>query len=220
MLLVSACLLVGCGKDESLPQCARGEMRYSGRPAPRLFSFDLTCRKDGFSYPTDKSCKSEGGEVKVAHPWGQIAGDRFLTLADLSSVGSNRALVFGFGFVDRDGGSAPLGWGIVSEGPASYLAGWTEGSARFLMTTSVVDYSMKSVEGADVMVPGQSLSEPVEPKPGRLEIEEADASHLRGRFYLFYETPTKQPQDGLSGCFDLNAKQLSAAAEKAVILAP
>lgn len=193
-MFVPVSLLVAC--DGNVPECARGEIRYKGRPPQRLFSFDTSCRADCFSFPAAGGCEQSCDDVATSDVGGALVGDRFVTLMDAGSIGGGRALALRFGFLDEAGGTAPDAWGLTAQGPRTYLADELQATARFVAEASVLE-----VDGD--LTQGTVLTGPIASKPGRLELLEATATRLVGRFFLAFETPTEQPQGELVGCFDV-----------------
>lgn len=200
-LVVFALALSGC--SEQVPECSVGELRYVGRPARQLFDYETACRADCFSPSTVKSCEQDCGSVDVARPAGALLdSDRLLAIVDPSTIGGDRALVHTFGYQDETGGSAPTGWSFVAAGPSTYESNVVVGSARFLIQTFVGEIAWESTEAGEVPVVTRLLGEPLDAVPGRIEVERID-SRLKGQFYLLYETPKRQPQGQVVGCFDL-----------------
>ncbi len=202
-LTVAAILLAGAAACDTAPVCARGEVRYQGRPPRQLFAYDATCRDDCFSLPLadpNRPCAPSCPDVDLLAGTGVLLADRTLWLADTESLGNNRALVFSFGFLDEALGDAPAGWGLQSAGPRTYLADEVESTARFVIQTSTVSFTRED----DLFVVTELLGGPAEAEPGRLEITAAEANRIAGRFYLGYETATEQPESVVLGCFDLS----------------
>lgn len=148
--------------------------------------------------------------MAVEEPLGLLRGDRWLRLIDGQSLGKDPApphqplaLVFSFGFVDEAGGVAPADWTFLTAGQRSYLSDQTDGSARFLMTVSVHGLLAPSAEPSGGIGLTEAIGEAIDVTPGRLDIERADEERLRGEFFLAFETPTRQPQSQVQGCFDL-----------------
>jgi hypothetical protein len=210
-LLALSCVLslVACGSEVT---CSSGELKYVGRPPQSLFSYDTTCRADCFSQPP-ATCAAQCAEVSVSSPQGYLDDDRVLNLIDPTSLqvtadGSlTYGLVFSFSFVDETGGSAPAGWDFIAAGPRSYRANQLDGSARFKMEATV----MQLVAGVDgVYAPTTVISGPIEVKPGRLNILEAQEGRLRGEFFIGFETASLHPQGQVHGCFDAGFGEESA----------
>jgi hypothetical protein len=204
-LLVAMTLSAAC---ESPPECRPGELCYEGRPPRTLFAFDLACRENCFSLPagTDGGrCDPECPDVRV-NPGGALLDDRTLVLVDVDSLASDTralALVYTFGYVDDAGGNAPDAWGLTLVGPRTYLAGQTDGTARFAMEVGVSEVEPSAADPELLVLTG-TVSEYLSAAPGRLEILEAAPNRIAGRFFLAYQTPTAQPQGEVIGCFDLN----------------
>ena len=138
-LALSSLFIAACGTG--VPECNPGEIIYDGRPPQRLFSYDATCRDDCFSRPVSSGCKAACDRVTSLSPGGAVIDDREIAVADFSSLGGNKALVYRCGYVDDAKGDAPTGWGILSSGPLNYLSGQTAGTARFHMHTAVYEYA-------------------------------------------------------------------------------
>lgn len=194
---LAAIFALGC---DSMPTCSSGEVRYQGRPPRRLFSYDRSCRGNCFTFPSagcDESCES----IDLDQPTGAVIDRRNLILADTENVGTGKALIYSFKYVDEAGGSAPVGWGIVDAGPRTYLSNQLDGTARFVMDTMVADVEIDEQTGV-VTVLG-IVGDTLRADPGRLEVTRASGDSIAGRFFLGYETATGQAQGEVIGCFDL-----------------
>lgn len=78
-------VMTGC-ELESTVVCQPGEVRYTGRPPPRLFTYDLSCRPDCFSF--GGGCEQDCGEVRVERPLGELVSNgRQVHIIDPSSLG-------------------------------------------------------------------------------------------------------------------------------------
>ncbi len=138
VLALSVVAVSGC---DDAAECSDGELRYSGRPPRRLFSYDTSCRKDCFSQPrSNASCEQVCGKRKLARPPGLILDDRTLMLFDLESLEPGRGLVYQFGYLDEAGGTAPEGWTYFSAGPQAYLSDQLDSTARFMMWAWVTEF--------------------------------------------------------------------------------
>lgn len=206
---LSAVLLAGgvACDGSPVPECAAGQVRYAGRPPPRLFSYDRTCRADCFSFPSG-ACDRECEEIELNEQAGGLlaANDRLLALSDAVSLGDSRALVYAFSFYDEAGGEAPDGWSFLTAGPASYQSDQVFGTARFIIETAVYAVEPVTVDGVSGFRIVEPVSDVLHATPGRLDVLEASEQRIAGRFYLSYETPTEQPQGQVLGCFDLGVR--------------
>jgi len=251
-------LAVAAGCQPNIPECRSGELRFDGRPPRRLFAYDTTCREDCFSLPRIGSdCDAVCDPIISVAPAGVLRDDRSLSVVDFGSLGNSKALVYAFEYVDEAGGTAPDGWGFVAADERTYLSDQLDATARFVMTTFVMEFLQECpggvcdddllcvphdnttvcAEACDLAVAepcarglicepitattgacnfsGQSLplggnrlssvvvGELLTATPGRLELFEVSSDRLAGRFFLAWETPTKQPQGQVNGCFDL-----------------
>lgn len=220
---VMALVLSAC--DEQ-PYCEAGEFRIRGKLPPRLFAFETACREDCFTSSADSACSLDCGEMAVSEMngalWGiadeddvvtQIVDDRMLTLVDTGSLSDGRAIVWEFGYVDMANGQAPVGWGFMKAGPRTYKAQQWDSTAQFVARVGVaIDlnsdgiYSLNPLDG-EVAAAGSQV---LESFPAQIEILETVAAsesgdgQLNGRFFLAFDTPTKQPQSELLGCFNLS----------------
>jgi hypothetical protein len=202
LALVAAC--------EAPLECSVGEVRYQGRPPRTMFAFDRTCREDCFSLPATEAgaarCDPTCPDVLIGSPDGALFDDRILTFADIDSLSGagtteTLALIYTFGFVDDAGGTAPDTWGMTAVGPRTYLSGQVDGTARFIMDVGVS--AVERLPDEDLLLIRDTVSQAMSADPGRLEILKASPTRIAGRFFLAYDTPTKQPQGEVMGCFDL-----------------
>jgi hypothetical protein len=197
--LAAVVMLAATGCDSAVV-CGAGQVSYQGRPPASLFAFDTTCREGCFSMPSDASCEQECPDVTLKAPTGVLLSDRSLWLADIESLGSGRALIFSFGYVDEAGGTAPAGWGLTAAGPRSYLSDQIAGSARFVMEATAVTYEVSG----ELLVVTDVLGGPLPVDPGRLDVRRVEAGRIAGEFFLGFVTVTNQPQGQVNGCFDLS----------------
>ncbi len=198
---LAATFALGC---DAMPKCEAGTVRYAGRPPRRLFSYDRSCRGNCFTFPSG-GCDESCDEVDLSQPVGAILDRRNLVIADTESVGTGRALLYSFQYVDEAGGSAPVGWGIVDAGPRTYLSDQIDGTARFVMETMIADIEILEVDDqADVVTVVGIVGDTLRADPGRLEVTRTSGDSVAGRFFLGYETATGQPQGEVIGCFDFS----------------
>jgi hypothetical protein len=204
-------VLILCACDNRLA-CDEDEFRYRGRPPRSLFAYETTCRDDCFS---DAACNKQCDEQVAVRPEGGVRGDpvlskdttlrndRFLMLADTSSLGGNRALVFEFGFLDEAKGQAPTDWGLLQQ-PRSYLQNEVAETARFVMRTAVaIDVNQDGIfdlskSSSEAEAAGSQV---LEAGTGRLDILQISEDSVRGQFFLAYKNPTLQPEGAVHGCF-------------------
>lgn len=205
---LAALAILGWGCDHT-PECSSAELRYSGRPPERLFSFNGSCRDDCFSAPRSAAqCDRSCPDVRVIQPLGYLQDDRSLVIVDQLSLQGGRGLVHRFGFVDESAGAVPFNWTFVSEGQRTYVADELQGTTRFIMDVTVADDAVACADGTGVC-DGEEIAVAT---PGRLEVTAVDESHIVGRYFLAFESTTGQPQAEVVGCFNVSMGALQAGA--------
>ena len=192
-------VLVACGGNA--PVCSAGQVKVDGSLDEELLLYRRSCEAACWSFPFQDACAAAcvpPTTFDVSN--GLLMGDRTIMLTQVTDVASQSAYVFSFGYVDELGGTAPNGWGFLAEGPRSYLADTLDGSARFVIEMAVTQI--------DPETNIRSYTDAVISKPGRLEVLEVTDTRIGGRFFVGFDSPTKQSGGELLGCFNLTFSDL------------
>ena len=225
IMLFTACtaLSIATGCDAN-PQCESGEIRYRGNPPWLLCGNSENCFVDDFSVPCSESDCGEERLVADGYGWlwgfkgyaettQSITPDRMISIIDNSSLKDGNKLVFEFGFIDETGEQAPEGWGFISQGAeTSYLSNQLEGTAKFMIKTAIAkdlnddEFINLTMDQGEVAA---ANSQVIIGHPGRLDIEEIDDNHIKGRFFISYDSLLGQQQAEINGCFNLNVGTLN-----------
>jgi hypothetical protein len=201
-LLVLAALASACSSSSS-PECDGGDVRYEGRPPPRLFAYETECRDDCFTSRV-KGCERACDEISVSEPVAYVRDERSLVLVDPVSLGGDRALIHRFGWRDQTGGNAPAQFSFSAAGTRRYRSGQLLAPAIFEVSTWVAPIEPYTAGGQELLRLDLAETEVLAAEPAELSIEIATDERIIGKFFLAYENGL-DTQGQVNGCFDLSS---------------